>query len=119
MRNFRNLNVWKEGIKLVKEVYGLSDLLPDIENYGLKSQICRSVISIPSNVAEGCSRKSDIDFKRFLEIALGSSFELETQLLIVQEVALIPKEDLNSVFNLLDKEQKMLNSFIEKLKAKG
>lgn len=103
----------------MKEVYELSNLLPDTEKYGLKSQICRSVISIPSNIAEGCSRKSDVDFKRFLEIALGSSFELETQLLIVREVALIPKEDLNSVFNLLDKEQKMLNSFIEKLKAKG
>ena len=119
MRNFRNLNVWKEGIELVKEVYELSNLLPDTEKYGLKSQIRRSVISIPSSIAEGCSRKSDMDFKRFLEIALGSSFELETQLLIIQEVALISKEYLNSVFTILDKEQKMLNSFIEKLKAKG
>ncbi len=103
----------------MKEVYKLSNLLPDAEKYGLKSQICRSVVSIPSNIAEGCSRNSEIDFKRFLEIALGSSFELETQFLIIQELDLISKENLKDVLNLLDKEQKMLNSFIEKLKANG
>ncbi len=119
MRNFRNLNVWKEGIRIVKEVYKLSELLPDTEKYGLKSQVCRSSISIPSNIAEGCSRNSEVDFKRFLEIALGSSFELETQFLIVKELDLISKDKLNKVLDLLDKEQRMLNSFVEKLKANG
>ena len=119
MRNFRNFNVWKEGIRIVKEVYKLSELLPYTEKYGLKSQVCRSCISIPSNIAEGCSRNSEVDFKRFLEIALGSSFELETQFLIIKELNLIPGEKLNTLFNLLNEEQKMLNSFIEKLKANG
>jgi four helix bundle protein len=119
MRNFRNFNVWKEGIGIVKEVYELSELLPDTERYGLKSQVCRSAISIPSNIAEGCSRNSEIDFKRFLEISLGSSFELETQFLIIQGLDLISKDRLNKIFDLLEKEQKMLNSFIEKLKANG
>ena len=117
MRNFRNFNVWKEGIRIVKEVYKLSELLPSTEKYGLKSQVCRSSISIPSNIAEGCSRNSEVDFKRFLEIALGSSFELETQFLIIKELNLIPNEKLNTLLNLLNEEQKMLNSFIEKLKA--
>ncbi len=119
MRNFRNFNVWKEGIRIVKEVYKLSELLPGAEKYGLKSQVCRSSISIPSNIAEGCSRNSEVDFKRFLEIALGSSFELETQFLIIEELNLIPNEKLNTLLNLLNEEQKMLNSFIEKLKANG
>ncbi|MFQ5604505.1 MAG: four helix bundle protein, partial [bacterium] len=57
------------------------------EKYGLRSQICRSAVSIPSNIAEGCSRRSQIDFKRFLEMALGSSFELETQLIIIEELS--------------------------------
>lgn len=78
MRNFRELNIWKEGIEFVKSIYSIVDLLTYEEKFGLKSQICRAVISIPSNIAEGCSKNSDIEFKRFLEIAIGSSFELET-----------------------------------------
>ncbi len=119
MRNFRNLNVWKEGIRLAEEVYKLSGLLPGTEKDGLKSQVCRSSISIPSNIAEGCSRDSEVYFKRFLEIALVSSFELETQFLIVKELDLIPKDKLNKVLDLLDKEQRMLNIFVEKLEADG
>ncbi len=72
---------------------GLAERLPVEEKYGLRSQICRSAVSIPSNIAEGCSRNSQIDFKRFLEIALGSSFELETQLIIIEELSLIPTKD--------------------------
>ena len=79
MRNFRILQIWQKGVQLVKEMYKLSALLPDVEKYGLKSQICRAAVSIPSNIAEGCSRHSAIDYKRFLKIAGGSSFELETQ----------------------------------------
>ena len=76
MRNFRTLNTWQEGIAIVKQVYRLAELLPVEETYGLRSQICSSAVSIPSNIAEGCSRNSQKDFKRFLEIALGSSYEL-------------------------------------------
>ncbi len=75
MRNFRNFKIWEEGIAIVTQVYKLSKSLPSEEKYGLRSQICRSAVSIPSNIAEGCSRNSETDFKRFLEIALGSSFE--------------------------------------------
>ena len=119
MRNFRKLNIWIDGITLVKEIYQLIQLLPNEEKFGLKSQMSRAAVSIPSNIAEGCSRNSDIEFKRFLEIAIGSSFELETQLTIIQEINLISKDKLFPIFELLIKEQKMLNSLITKLKAKS
>ncbi len=116
MRDFRNLEIWRNGIELVKQVYQITGLLPTEEKFGLKSQINRVAISIPSNIAEGCSRNSDIEFKRFLEIAMGSLFELETQFIIVQELKLIPKDKLESVFELLNKEAKMINSLISKIK---
>ncbi|MBN2011839.1 four helix bundle protein [candidate division KSB1 bacterium] len=119
MRDFRTLNIWKEGISLVKNVYNLADLLPQEEKYGLKSQICRAAVSIPSNIAEGCSRLSQIDFERFLEIALGSAFEVETQLIIIEELELITKEQLSATFNQLTKLQKMINNLNSKLKANG
>jgi four helix bundle protein len=117
LRNFRELNIWKEGIYLVKQVYQLSELLPSEEKFGLRSQIYRSAVSIPSNIAEGCSRSNQIDFKRFLEIALGSSFELETQLLIITELSLIPEIKIDELIKSLNKEQKMINSLIKKLKT--
>lgn len=117
MRNFRELNIWKEGINLVKETYKLSKQLPKEEKFGLTSQICRAAVSIPSNIAEGCSRNSEIEFKRFLEIAIGSSFELETQLTIISELKYISEEEIKSIIEILNKEQKMINNLISKLKS--
>lgn len=119
MRNFRTLNIWKDGIKLVKEVYGLSILLPEKEKFGLKTQICRAAVSVPSNIAEGSSRNSEVEFKRFLEIAMGSLFELETQLIIIQELCFIPESKINEVLELVHTEQKMTNNLITKLKARS
>jgi four helix bundle protein len=115
MRNFRNYNVWQESMRLVKEVYLLSEKLPSNEKYGLRSQITRAAVSIPANIAEGCSRNSDIEFKRFLEIALGSAFELETHLLIIQDLSLL-NYDYTEISEFLNKVQKMLNQFISKIK---
>ena len=117
MRNFRTLNIWKDGINLVKKVYGLSALLPEEEKFGLKSQICRAVISVPSNIAEGSSRNSEMEYKRFLEIAIGSLFEIETQLIIIQELYFIPEEKINEVLEMVHTEQKMINNLITKLKV--
>lgn len=116
MRNFRSLEIWKNGIEIVKQVYGLSQQLPPEEKFGLKSQITRAAVSIPSNIAEGCSRNSEVEFKRFLEIAIGSLFEVETQLIISQELGFIPEDNVKSIFELLTKEARMINSLINRIK---
>ncbi len=117
MRNFRTLKIWHTGMEIVKQVYLLATVFPKEEQYGLRSQISRAAVSIPSNIAEGCSRSSEIEYKRFLEIALGSLFELDTQLEIVQELDIVQKEDLESLQKLITEEGKMLNGLISKLKA--
>ena len=115
MRNFRNLEVWKKGIVLVKDIYSLSATLPDNEKFGLISQMQRCSVSIPSNIAEGSSRNSEVEFKRFLEIAIGSSFELETQLLLCIELGYLPVENTQKILNELESLQKQLNSLITKI----
>jgi four helix bundle protein len=74
MRNFRELLVWQKGIEIVVEIYRITTLLPNDERYGLKSQLQRAAVSIPSNISEGCSRGSNADFKKYLEYAIGSVF---------------------------------------------
>lgn len=78
MKDFKSLKVWQKGIKLVIEIYKSTKHFPQEELYGLTSQMRRSSVSIPSNIAEGSGRSSDKDFHRFLEISIGSAFELET-----------------------------------------
>ena len=117
MRNFRNLNIWKNGIELVKEIYKVSLLLPDEEKFGLTSQIRRAAVSVPSNIAEGSSRNSEVEYKRFLEIAMGSLFEIETLLIIILELSLIEEEKVNPLFDKVQSEQKMVNNLITKIKA--
>ena len=124
MRNFRNLNIWKDAINIVKEIYLLAGYLPKEEKYGLTSQISRASISIPSNnlpdgsqVAEGCSRNSQTEYKRFLKIAIGSAFELETQLFLIKELNLVPGYKIANLFEMLNKEQQSINSLISKIKA--
>ena len=116
MTNFRNLKIWQKGMELVINVYQLSEMLPNEERFGLRSQITRAVISIPSNIAEGSRRKSQKDFKRFLEIALGSAFELETQLLIIHRLKLVKIDLIDPLINELHEVQKMTNRFISSLK---
>jgi len=89
MRNFRELEVWKCSVLLVKTIYLITAKFPREEKYGIVSQINRCAVSIPSNIAEGCSRSSHKDFSYFLQISLGSSFELETQIEIAKEVGFI------------------------------
>ena len=110
------MEIWKQGIEIVKEVYKLSEKLPKEEKYGLRSQITRAAVSIPSNIAEGCSRNSQKDFKRYLEIAIGSLFELETQLIIIQELKLIDVNEMDKLMATIQKEEKMINGLITKIK---
>ena len=83
---YKELEVWKEARRLVKEVYKLTSEFSKSELFGLTSQINRSVISILSNIAEGCARYSDKDTNKFIDIALGSAAELDTQLIIAQDL---------------------------------
>jgi four helix bundle protein len=102
-------------MKLTVEVYKISAKLPSDERYGLTSQIRRAAVSIPSNIAEGSSRASDKDFLRFLSISLGSAFELETQLLIAEELLLINSSDTKVVIQKLEEIQKMIIGLQQKL----
>jgi four helix bundle protein len=113
MHNFKNLEVWKKSMLLAKKVYILADLLPEKEKYGFYGQITRSAVSIPSNIAEGTGKSSSKDFKRYLEIALGSACELETQLILLQEMKLICQE-ISFEINLTCEIQKMLNGLIKR-----
>jgi four helix bundle protein len=118
MRNFRELEVWQKGMNIATGVYRVAALLPADEKFGLKTQLQRAAVSIPSNIAEGCSRDSEQEFKRFLQIVLGSAYELETQLTISLDLNLTPKGTLDSILSLVSQEQKMLNSFISTVKRR-
>ncbi len=116
MRDFRKLQIWQNGISIVKEIYKLLSELPIEEKYGLVNQITKAAISVPSNIAEGCSRNSDIEYKRFLKIAMGSLFELETQLIIIIELNFTTRERLKVIFEKIEIEGKQINSLINRIK---
>jgi four helix bundle protein len=115
MKNYKELIVWQKGIELVKKVYQLSKYFPSEEKYGMVSQITRATVSIPANIAEGSSRNSDKDYARFLQVALGSAFEVQTYLVIAKEMRWIDESKINEVEILLEEEIKMIHSFIKKL----
>ena len=100
---------------ILKLTYSLTSTFPQTEKFGFVTQMNRAATSIPSNIAEGASRSTQKDFRRFLEIALGSAFELESQLIAVQELSLIKAEAGNELMKLIDEEQKMLIAFMKKL----
>ena len=109
MSNFRELKVWQKSMELSVAVYRATESLPDREKYGLTSQMRRSAVSIASNIAEGAGRGSNPDFRRFLDIAKGSAFELETQLLISKKLSFINKETANKLQHEIVEIQKMIS----------
>lgn len=109
--NFRNLNIWKLSIELTSQVYLLSNLFPKSEEFGLKSQMRRCAISVSSNIAEGSSRTSNKDFNRFLEMSLGSLFELQTQAIVSKMQNFISEEDFNKIDIQIIELQKMISGF--------
>ena len=118
MNRFKDLKVWQEAIKFSVEVYKLTKSFPPEEKYGLTSQINRAAVSIASNIAEGAGRNSDKEFNQFLGIAAGSSFEVETQLIIAQQLNLISKEDLENISAKINQIQNMLFKLQQSLKEK-
>jgi len=113
MKNFKNLKIWQKGMDIAEETYKVTRKLPREEQFVLVSQMNRSGISIPSNIAEGSSRKSEKDQGRFIEISLGSCYELETQLLLCER--LYPNVPVSDLLQQLEEEEKMLTGFYNKL----
>ncbi|MFH0928355.1 MAG: four helix bundle protein [bacterium] len=116
VESFRELMVWKKAILLVKEIYLYTQNFPRDEIYGLTSQMRRSAVSIPSNIAEGSERRTTKDFLQFLHVARGSAAELETQIII--STSLYPNVELKSAQLLLDEVQRMLKALMQSLEDK-
>ena len=116
-KNYRDLIVWQEAIKLAKAVYKLTEKFARQETYALADQIRRAVVSVPSNIAEGQARKAPGDFSRFLHIALGSLAEVDTQLILAQEFGYLSKEDVETVNEQIQSLRKKLYALINNLSA--
>ena len=114
MHNYKNLKVWQVSMELAEELYRLSAKLPSDEKFGLISQMRRCVVSIPSNIAEGTGRGTNKDFARFMNIALGSAFELETQVLLSIRLGYLDQPQ-NEVLDKVSQIQRMLHSLIIKI----
>ena len=117
MNSYRDLIVWQKSMNLVTLLYQLTKQFPDDEKFGLTSQIKRSSVSIPSNIAEGYGRSSRKEYVRFLEIARGSLYEFQTQLEIATNLNFIDIVATKEIFELGIEVEKMLNSLIKKLKS--
>ncbi|MEO9210542.1 MAG: four helix bundle protein [Ginsengibacter sp.] len=115
MHNFKELLVWQKSMDLVELVYKLIDCFPKDEKYGLVSQVQRCAVSIPSNIAEGSGRASKKEFQHFLSIAIGSSFELETQLILAFKFNYIAESQLNEFEKLVSEIQKMIHGLYKSL----
>jgi len=117
INTYRDLIVWQKSMSFVTEVYLMTKCFPSSENFGLISQIRRSAISIPSNIAEGYGRKSTGDYIRFLQIAVGSLFELQTQIEIAFNLLYIDKITFNNSLDKTSELDRMLSSMIAKIKG--
>lgn len=115
MHNFRKLDIWLKSIDLVVEIYQLTNVFPNHEKFGLSSQMNRSAASIPSNIAEGSAKSSNKDFARFLEMSIGSSYELETQLTIASKLNYMELDVFVLLQNKIVEIQKMIIGFKNKL----
>lgn len=116
IKSYKDLLIWQKGIEIVCKTYQLVSTFPKDELYGLSSQIKRSSVSIPSNIAEGYGRQSTQSYIQFIKIARGSLCELETQLLVAQKLNFIDDGKLFSeLVKEITEESKMINSFLNKL----
>jgi four helix bundle protein len=119
MRDFRELKVWERSHRLTLATYKVTATFPREELYGLTSQIRRSCAAIPANIAEGCGRGSNVDFARFLQIALGSASELEYHLLLARDLYFLDKPDHERITREVTEIKRMLTAFIKSLKTFG
>ncbi|MDB5120949.1 MAG: four helix bundle protein [Sphingobacteriales bacterium] len=115
MHNFKELKVWKAAMEISKSVFIATRLFPSEEKFTLISQMMRSAISIPSNIAEGCGRKSNKEFYQYLNISLGSSFELETQLILAKEFRYISDSNFTPLQTQIIEVQRMITGLQKSL----
>ena len=115
MHNFRQLHVWHRALSVAEAVYEVTSRFPESERFGLITQMRRSAISIPSNIAEGSSRSTTKDFQRFLAIARGSASELETQVILAARLGMMTKESTNRMSSQIDEVRAMLIGLSESL----
>ena len=115
MKTYRDLLVWQKAIHFVTEVYSVAREFPQEELYGLTSQIKRSAVSIPSNIAEGYGRKSKKEYIRFLQIAMGSIFEIQTQLEISKNLDFLSDNNFDELYENSREIERMLSSLISKI----
>jgi four helix bundle protein len=118
VRSYQDLEVWQRAMELVEEVYRLTRTLPAAERYGMTSQMQRSAISIPANIAEGGARHHTREFLQHLAIAQGSLAELETFLLLTARLNYIEKMELNTAFDLCTQVGRMLHGLQKSLRRK-
>ncbi|MEI7803014.1 MAG: four helix bundle protein [Bacteroidota bacterium] len=108
INNYKELIVWQKAVELTVLIYSVVNNFPKEEKFGLISQVTRSSVSIPSNIAEGAGRGSKKEFSQFLSIAMGSCFEMETQLIIANKLGWIDEEKFQDLINRKDEIQKMI-----------
>ena len=118
LKTYKDLNVWKKAYALCLKIYGISKNFPVEERYGLTSQIKRSAVSIPSNIAEGYGRKTTADYIRMLYISYGSICELETQVLLAGDLGFIERVALETVLTNITEIERMLKALINSLEEK-
>ena len=115
-RNFRNYKVWQDAVEYASKVYKVTAEMPWFEKKGLCDQLQRAVVSISSNIAEGAAKPSDMEFAHFLDMALGSAFEVETQLLISKNIGYIDIDIYNNLLTELNEIERQINGLISTLR---
>jgi four helix bundle protein len=116
MKDFRKIKAWHRAHGLTLQVYKITESFPKEELYGLTSQIRRAAVSIPTNIAEGCGRGSNIELRRFLEIAMGSAGEVEYQLLLAHDLRYIDEGKYDSLNSSIIEIKRMIATYIRKIK---
>jgi four helix bundle protein len=116
IQSYRDLIIWQKSVTLVTKIYEVTGSFPASEMYGLTNQLRRCAVSIPSNIAEGYGRKSTADYKRFLQIGVGSLYEMQTQVEISFNLAYISKKQYDELMSLSIEIDKMMYSIIQKIK---
>lgn len=119
MRDFRKYSIWIDAVSTANQVYSITSHFPTRETYGLSNQLERAAVSISSNIAEGASRTSPVEYAHFLEIAMGSAFEVETQLTIAKQRSYLSENEYNEMIIQLQSIERRVNSLINKLRANG